>query len=758
VPPEISPDIASLLVTLIIGIPVATSLLFAVSMAFLKPTEDWERPVARLAMGAMGACLLLVALMAGVWVTGGMRPMELTLPWKVFSEWNIFLYDGISALLSLVATLMGLATIRFSATYLHREGGFTRFMATALLFLGSILGAIFADNPVQMAAWWEFIGASSLLLIGFYHERPGPCSGAVAVLRQYRIADAGMLVGCGLILANEVHGEYGSAALLPPEVRDVAAIGFAVAVLVKSAQLPFSGWLPRAMEGPTPSSALFYGGLSLHVGLLLAVRLHSLWVTSPLAQWMFIVCGGLTAIDAGIRSRVQPDAKTALAWSAMSTVGVMVAMIGVGLWAWVVPLVAGHAVIRWYQLIRSPSQPMDLLWYRKSMGLPLGRVAQTPVAVHAWLLARKLFQVPSEMVGRSLQACRAACRALFPSKVRILSSLLPLFVALAYAWTLSDSHVGMILTIGSGLMVLVMALAPFHVPENRPMLTGAAGACAIAMTGALMASDHDFNSTVLFVGGIVITLSAVSSVLGSDDIADVLSATLKGSTGMALLAQSYGHGIAMGAAVFLALTGILATWLLSSVVARIGPVDWSRLGGVARLAPRFHAGFLLLMGALIGMPPWVSFMLVDGAMESASAFSPWMCLVLAGFWAVVAFRVGRLTMECCWGPPRGLVSDGPIPDLLDREWIPVLAVTLLLGATGLVQSLGITRESWWSPTSPATSSLMKYDQKAMDSLFNFSGFTGCGAPQNMPGCAQSGMGVTPVALCGTNLKMDDNND
>lgn len=561
-----------------------------------------------------------------------------------------------------------------------------------------------------------------------------------------------MLVGCGLILANEVHGEYGSAALLPPEVRDVAAIGFAVAVLVKSAQLPFSGWLPRAMEGPTPSSALFYGGLSLHVGLLLAVRLHSLWVTSPLAQWMFIVCGGLTAIDAGIRSRVQPDAKTALAWSAMSTMGVMVAMIGVGLWAWVVPLVAGHAVIRWYQLIRSPSQPMDLLWYRKSMGLSLGRVAQTPVAVHAWLLARKLFQVPSEMVGRSLQACRAACRALFPSKVRILSSLLSLFVALAYAWTLSDSQVGMILTIGSGLMVLVMALAPFHVPENRPMLTGAAGACAIAMTGALMASDHDFNSTVLFSGGIVITLSAVISVLGSDDLADVLSATLKGSTGMALLVQSYGHGIAMGAAVFLALTGILATWLLSSVVARLGPVDWSRLGGVARLAPRFHAGFLLLMGALIGMPPWVSFMLVDGAMESASAFSPWMCLVLAGFWAVVAFRVGRLTMECCWGPPRGLVSDGPIPDLLDREWIPVLAVTLLLGATGLVQSLGITRESWWSPTSPATSGLMKYDQKAMDSLFNFSGFTGCGAPQNMPGCAQSGMGVTPVALCGTSLR------
>ena len=694
-PLEITPDIASLLVTLIIGIPVATSFFLAVSMAFLKPTEDWERPVSRLAMLAMGFSLLLVAVMAATWLAAGRKTMELTLPWKVFSEWNIFLYDGISALLSLVAALMGLATIRFSATYLHREPGFTRFTATALLFLGSVLGAIFADNPVQMAAWWEFIGASSLLLIGFYHERPGPCSGAVAVLRQYRIADAGMLVGCGLILANEVHGEYGSAALLPAGVRDVAAIGFAVAVLVKSAQLPFSGWLPRAMEGPTPSSALFYGGLSLHVGLLLAVRLHSLWLTSPLAQWLFVVCGSLTALDAGIRSRVQADAKTALAWSAMSTVGVMVTLVGLGpilgleLWAWVVPLVAGHAVIRWYQLIRSPSQPMDLVWYRKSMGLPLGRIAPTPLTVHAWILVRKQFQTPSELVGRLLQAGRVACSAVFPSHVRSLSSLLPLVVALAYAWTLSDSRTGMILTIGAGLMVFVMALAPFHVPENRPMLSGVTGACAIAMTGVLMAADHDFNSTVLFAGGVIITVSAVISVLGSDDLAEVFAATLKGTTGMALLAQSYGHGIAMGATVFLAFTGFLATWLLSSVVSRLGPVDWSRLGGIARQAPRIHAGFLLLMGALIGMPPWISFLLIDGAMESASSFSPWMCLVLAGFWAVVAFRLGRLTMECCWGPPRGPVADGPIPDLLDREWIPVLAVTLLLGATGLAQSLGV---------------------------------------------------------------------
>ena len=286
-PFELSSNMASLLVLLTIAVPVGTSLLLGILLAFFKPGERWERPVGMVAMVSMTVSLLLVIAMAGLWLAGGMKTLELTLPWKIFSIWNIFLYDRTSALLSIVAAMMGLATLRFSGTYLHREPGFTRFMAVALAFIGSIMGAIFADNPVQMAAWWEFIGASSLLLIGFYHDRPGPCSGAIAVLRQYRIADAGMLVGCGLILANEVHGEYGAAALLPPEVRDVAALGFTLAVLVKSAQLPFSGWLPRAMEGPTPSSALFYGGLSLHVGLLLAARLHALWETSPLAKWLF---------------------------------------------------------------------------------------------------------------------------------------------------------------------------------------------------------------------------------------------------------------------------------------------------------------------------------------------------------------------------------------------------------------------------------------------------------------------------------------
>ena len=91
------------------------------------------------------------------------------------------------------------------------------------------------------------------------------------------------------------------------------------------------------------------------------------------------------------------------------------------------------------------------------------------------------------------------------------------------------------------------------------------------MTGALMAADHDGNSTVLFVGGIIIVITAVVIVLGSDSLAVVIAASIMGTTGMALLAQSYGHGVAMGAAVYLALTGLMATWLLSAIVNRLGP-------------------------------------------------------------------------------------------------------------------------------------------------------------------------------------------
>ena len=190
------------MISLAILVPVGLYLVLAFAIGWKKPSEGWERPVGILGMVAIGISLVLLVTLSASWFYLGRPLLEVPLPWGLLGMEPVFLWDEATALWSMVTALMGLATIRFSVTYLHRETGYVRFMAIALAFLGSMLGAIAADNPVQMAAWWEIIGASSVLLIGFYHERPGPCTGAVAVFRQYRIADAGMLLGCGLMLAQ----------------------------------------------------------------------------------------------------------------------------------------------------------------------------------------------------------------------------------------------------------------------------------------------------------------------------------------------------------------------------------------------------------------------------------------------------------------------------------------------------------------------------------------------------------------------------
>ncbi len=691
-PPE-TPDwllhLASAIISLAILVPVGLSLVLAFAIGWKKPSEGWERPVGILGMVAIGISLVLLVNLSASWFYLGRPLLEVPLPWGLLGMEPVFLWDEATALWSMVTALMGLATIRFSVTYLHRETGYVRFMAIALAFLGSMLGAIAADNPVQMAAWWEIIGASSVLLIGFYHERPGPCTGAVAVFRQYRIADAGMLLGCGLMLAYEVHGSFGSLAMLPGPVTVVCSLGFLVAVLVKSAQLPFSGWLPRAMEGPTPSSALFYGGLSLHLGILLALRLHCLWEENLFARTLLIVCGGATALDAGIRSRVTPDAKTALAWSAMSTIGLLFVLLGFGFWQLVVWLVAGHAILRWYQLLRAPSRPADLAWFRKSMGLPLSQLAPELRNIGAWLFIRSLFRGPVFVLGIVISSARSLCCQFGRYFGSWWGSMIPLLVAFVQAWLVSDIVEGgrVILAVLACTLFMFIATAPFLKGAFWILQTGFTGALAVILTAFLHEATTSEFQPVLIWGGTLAVAVGLITVVGARSVTFAVSGAIQALGGMSVLSIAGGHGQAWAAAILLLGAGTIGSHLVWRVAERIGEDGWTNLGGMAHGAPRFHATILLLLGLLIGMPPWPSFHLIDGAVETAALVSPWLSTMVALMWAVVAFHVGRALIEACWGPARGAVLEGPIPDLLNREWFPTLMALGALGVAGFISGV-----------------------------------------------------------------------
>jgi NADH:ubiquinone oxidoreductase subunit 5 (subunit L)/multisubunit Na+/H+ antiporter MnhA subunit len=682
-------QLASAMISLAILFPVMLALLFAFAIGWKKPNEEWESPVGWMAMGAMGISLVFVLILSAFWLANGRPLMEIPLPWGIFGTEPVFLWDEATALWGTVTALMGLATIRFSVTYLHREPGYVRFMAVALAFLGSMLGAIAADNPVQMAAWWEIIGASSLLLIGFYHERQGPCTGAVAVLRQYRIADAGMLLGCGLMLAYEVHGSFSSITTLPAPVTLVCSMGFLVAVLVKSAQLPFSGWLPRAMEGPTPSSALFYGGLSLHLGILLALRLHGLWEHSIFARGILIVCGIATALDAGIRSRVTPDAKTALAWSAMSTIGVLFVILGLGYWQLVVPLVAGHAIIRWYQLLRAPSTPVDLAWYRRAMGQPLAQRSPEMPRLRTWLAIRSLFKRPVFSLGLAISSLRSACTVFGKVAGNWWGSMIPLLVASVQAWIVFEHVEGgrVILAVLACAIFMFIATAPFLKGAFWILQTGFTGALAVILTAFLHEATHGEIQPVLIWGGTIAVGVGVITVVGARSVTFAVSGAIQALGGMSVLSIAGGHGQAWAAAILLLGAGTIGSHLVWRVAERIGDDGWTNLGGVGRGAPRFHATILLLLGLLIGMPPWPSFHVIDGAVETAALVSPWLSTTISLFWAIVAFHVGRALIEACWGPARGAVLEGPIPDLINREWFPTLAALAALGVAGFISGV-----------------------------------------------------------------------
>ena len=177
---------------------------------------------------------------------------------------------------------------RFSRTYLHKEPGFVRFFALLGLFATGTQLVALAGALELFFAGWELIGISSAFFIGFFHERDEPVRSSVRAFATYRLSDAGLLIAT--VTTFELLGSARFSALerrrrrCRPGEATALALLFLLSAMGKSAQLPFSGWLPRAMEGPTPSSALFYGAVSIHAGLFLLLRVWPVLEVSLVAR------------------------------------------------------------------------------------------------------------------------------------------------------------------------------------------------------------------------------------------------------------------------------------------------------------------------------------------------------------------------------------------------------------------------------------------------------------------------------------------
>ncbi len=270
--------------------------------------------------------------------------------------------------LVLTVVLSGLIG-QFSATYLHRESGFLRFFLLLHLFAFGSLLAFAAGSFDLLAAGWELVGITSVLLIGFFQLRAAPVENGLRVFAVYRACDIGLLVG--LFAMHHWAGTASFDAGLPKLTGSqpvVVGLLLLLAASGKAAQVPFSEWLPRAMEGPTPSSAIFYGAISIHAGAYLLLRVQPLLAQSELACALVILIGLVTAIHGTIVGRASADAKTSLAYASLTQVGVIFVEIGFG-WTFVaITHILGHATVRTMQFLRSPSMLHDYHQMHSAIG------------------------------------------------------------------------------------------------------------------------------------------------------------------------------------------------------------------------------------------------------------------------------------------------------------------------------------------------------------------------------------------------------
>ncbi|MCL2449505.1 MAG: proton-conducting membrane transporter, partial [Polyangiaceae bacterium] len=338
---------------LLIGLiaPLVLALALAVRLAHS------ELFVARLAQGggALSAATSLGAVV--LWCVQG-EPRVLTPPHVLFQHdgyhfiFELALDRSSVVFLVLVQFTTGMV-LRFSRFYLHREAGFRRFFATVLLFQAAMGILTLAGNLDLMFAGWEMVGLSSFLLIAFYRDRHSAVRNALKTYSVYRVADMGMLMAACLAETGS-HRALGLLLLL-------AAIG-------KSAQFPFSFWIPRAMEGPTPSSALFYGALSVHAGAYLLLRTFDIWGDVTIVRVCIGALGLITAALCSAFSRVQPTIKAQVGYASVAQVGVIFVELALGLRTVALIHIVCNALLRCYQLLVSPSAVAYLLRRQVSAG------------------------------------------------------------------------------------------------------------------------------------------------------------------------------------------------------------------------------------------------------------------------------------------------------------------------------------------------------------------------------------------------------
>jgi NADH-quinone oxidoreductase subunit L len=327
---------------LILALPVAS---FVVNGTAVRAIFSRQSPVAGyVTVAAVGGSFLLSLWALGAVVGDYAGPMPAH-DWVTAGTVNIgfgILLDPLTAIMLVVVSGVSLLVQFYSQAYLRdhhgrRDGSYTRYYAYMSLFTASMLGLVMSRSIVQLFVFWELVGVSSYLLIGFWMERPAAAAAAKKAFIMTRFADFGFLLAVLYLFSQDpgwldIPTFYDAIAggLVATTVATWIGLGIFMGAAGKSAQFPFHSWLPDAMEGPTPVSALIHSATMVTAGVFLVARFFPLYEHAAGAQNTVALIGGFTAVFAASMGLVASDIKRVLAYSTISQLGYMMFALGVG--------------------------------------------------------------------------------------------------------------------------------------------------------------------------------------------------------------------------------------------------------------------------------------------------------------------------------------------------------------------------------------------------------------------------------------------
>ena len=324
-------------------LPLAGAALVGLGLiSFNRTVNRLRKPVAVLLISCVGAAAVLSYAVLAQQLAGA-GPTEVLFNWASAGSFNLqmgFRVDALAAVMLALVTTIAVLVMVYSDGYMAHDKGYVRFFTYLALFSSSMLGLVISPNLLEIYVFWELVGMCSYLLVGFWYDRDGAANAAQKAFVVNRVGDFGLLLGIlGLFWATGSFGfeEIGSGlqeAIAGGSVPGWAAIALCLFVfmgpMAKSAQFPLHVWLPDAMEGPTPISALIHAATMVAAGVFLVARLQPVYAPFPEVQTVIAVVGTITLFLGASIALTQMDLKKGLAYSTVSQLGYMMLAMGCG--------------------------------------------------------------------------------------------------------------------------------------------------------------------------------------------------------------------------------------------------------------------------------------------------------------------------------------------------------------------------------------------------------------------------------------------